>query len=77
MRNVFPCGRTDDGDDPTQPAEIVSAAPILVRSGPLLGQLCIWSDTGWDALPGSRRPRESVHAPGLGWVGLRIVDCLN
>jgi len=35
------------------------------------------SDAEWQQLPEGSRPREFVHAPGLGWVGAVPEDCMN
>jgi hypothetical protein len=51
-----------------------SQDPLSVIADGTLCRLRVWSEGEWAALPEDRRPREFVHAPGLGWVGAAPFD---
>jgi hypothetical protein len=65
-------GRTTEGE--LSPED---DALVQVTSGPFLCRLHVWTEREWKELPVQSRPREYVHAPGLGWVGAVQVDCMN
>ena len=54
-----------------------SLASLQVTAGPMLCRLQIWTEQEWEALAERDRPIESVHVPGLGWVGALPIECMN
>jgi hypothetical protein len=51
--------------------------PIEIVVGATLCRLRVWTEAQWAALPTEERPRQFVHAPGLGWVGGVTTVVLN
>ena len=54
---------------PAAPPMGESSGGHQVVSGSMLCDLRVWSEAEWAELAERDRPREFVHAPGLGWVG--------
>jgi hypothetical protein len=79
MRPIRPArGNGTDLDHGRSPEVTTTGdAPMLIRSGPMLCRLCLWTDEQWEALPAAERPASHTHAPGLGWVGAVPILCLN
>lgn len=59
------------------PRQSDPTGPVYVTHGPSLFRLGVWSEAEWAALPDEDRPRIAEHVPGLGWVGLTPVACMN
>lgn len=77
MRHENRCQVLKDHHPKKRPALSSVEGAIQVTSGPFLCRLRVWSEEEWKRLPENDRPREYVHAPGLGWVGAMPEDCLN
>lgn len=77
MRLESRCHVLNDDRARERPALSSAEGLIQVTSGPFLCRLHVWTEEEWAQLPEANRPREFVHAPGLGWVGAMPDDCMN
>ena len=71
MRHALRRGTTEGRDGRE------AALPLQVVDGATLGEVRFWDEAGWAAIPVAERPRECAHKPGVGWVAMVPVACMN
>ena len=67
MRAELTLAMKSDRDERNQ---VKMPRSVVVTHGDMLCEVRFWNEAEWASLPIAKRPRERMHKPGSGWIGL-------